>query len=163
MTQWILNDQTTVSVISSFVDSWTGGSLLIIARFVFVSIFSYLYFSHNINNQLSLLSANFIHIQPQIDIVNKFVYNTINYMGGLNIVTISEQIKVLCVRSNISMAELARRLGKSPQALNAKLKRESFTIEELEIIAEVVDAKFLRSFELSSGDKIWVRILTSVM
>ena len=45
--------------------------------------------------------------------------------------TISEQIKVLCVRSNISMAELARRLGKSPQALNAKLKRESFTIEEL--------------------------------
>jgi hypothetical protein len=52
------------------------------------------------------------------------------------------------------MAELARRLGKSPQALNAKLKRESFTIEELEIIAEAVDAKFLRSFELSSGDKI---------
>ena len=68
--------------------------------------------------------------------------------------TISEQIKVLCVRSNISMAELARQLGKSPQALNAKFKRESFTIEELEIIAEAVDAKFLRSFELSSGDKI---------
>lgn len=78
----------------------------------------------------------------------------IGYMEGLNIMTISEQIKVLCVRSNISMAELARRLGKSPQALNAKLKRESFTIEELEIIAEAVDAKFLRSFELSSGDKI---------
>lgn len=75
-------------------------------------------------------------------------------MEGLSIMTISEQIKVLCVRSNISIAELARRLGKSPQALNAKLKRESFTIEELEIIAEAVDAKFLRSFELSSGDKI---------
>ena len=68
--------------------------------------------------------------------------------------TISEQIKVLCVRSNISVAELARRLGKSPQALNAKLKRESFPIEELEIIADAVDAKFLRSFELPSGDKI---------
>ena len=68
--------------------------------------------------------------------------------------TISEQIKVLCVRSNISMAELARRWGGGGEALNAKLKRESFTIEELEIIAEVVDAKFLRSFELSSGDKI---------
>ena len=75
-------------------------------------------------------------------------------MEGLSIMTISEQIKVLCVRSNISMAEHARRLGKSPQALNAKLKRESFTIEELEIIAEAVDAKFLRNFELSSGDKI---------
>ena len=54
----------------------------------------------------------------------------------------------------ISMAELARRMGKSPQALNAKLKRESFTIEELDIIADAVNAKFLRSFELSTGDKI---------
>ncbi len=68
--------------------------------------------------------------------------------------TISEQIKVLCVRSNISVAELARRLGKSPQTFNAKMKRESFTIEELEIIANVVDAKFLRNFELSTGDKV---------
>lgn len=68
--------------------------------------------------------------------------------------TISEQIRVLCVRSNISIAELARRLGKSPQALNAKLKRESFTIEELDIIADAVGAKFLRSFELSTGDKV---------
>ena len=68
--------------------------------------------------------------------------------------TISEQIKVLCVRSNISVAELARRLGKSPQTINAKLKRESFTIEELEIIADAVNAKFLRAFELSSGDQI---------
>lgn len=68
--------------------------------------------------------------------------------------TISEQIKVLCVRSNISVAELARRIGKSPQSLNAKLKRESFTIEELEIIADAANAKFLRAFELSSGDQI---------
>ena len=68
--------------------------------------------------------------------------------------TISEQIKVLCVRSNISVAELARRLGKSPQTFNAKMKRESFTIEELDIIADAVNAKFFRNFELSSGDKI---------
>ena len=72
-------------------------------------------------------------------------------MKGYEIMTISEQIKVLCARSNISMAELARRMGKSPQA---KLKRESFTIEELDIIADAVNAKFLRSFELSTGDKI---------
>ena len=68
--------------------------------------------------------------------------------------TISEQIKVLCVRSNISVAELARRLNKSPQSLNAKLKRESFTIEELEEIALAVDARFIRMFELSSGERI---------
>lgn len=68
--------------------------------------------------------------------------------------TISEQIKILCVRSNISVAELARRLGTSPQAFNAKMKRQSFTVEELEVIAEAVEAKFSRSFELSSGDKV---------
>ena len=68
--------------------------------------------------------------------------------------TISEQIKVLCVRSNVSVAELARRIGKSPQAFNAKLKRESFTIEELEIIGEAVNARFMRSFELPSGDTV---------
>lgn len=68
--------------------------------------------------------------------------------------TISEQIKVLCVRSNISVAELARRIGKSPQSLNAKLKRESFTVEELEIIAGAVNATFVRAFELPSGEQI---------
>ncbi|ABS35165.1 helix-turn-helix transcriptional regulator [Clostridium sporogenes] len=68
--------------------------------------------------------------------------------------TISEQIKVLCVRRNISIAELARRLGKSPQNFNAKLKRESFTIVELEEIAEVVEVKFERNFILTNGEKV---------
>lgn len=68
--------------------------------------------------------------------------------------TISEQIKVLCVRSNISVSELARRVGTSPQNLNAKLKRESFTIGELENIAAVVECSFERNFVLANGDKI---------
>ena len=50
--------------------------------------------------------------------------------------TISEQIKVLCVRSNISVAELARRMGTTPQNFNSKMKRESFTISDLEYLAE---------------------------
>lgn len=68
--------------------------------------------------------------------------------------SISDQIKVLCVRSNISMAELARRLGLSPQSLSAKMKRESFTITELEKIADAVGASFVRKFVLFSGDEI---------
>jgi transcriptional regulator with XRE-family HTH domain len=67
---------------------------------------------------------------------------------------ISEQIKVLCVRNNISVAELARRVGTSPQNLNSKLKRESFTISELEHIAEVVEAKFERNFILINGERV---------
>ena len=68
--------------------------------------------------------------------------------------TISEQIKILCVRSNISVSELARRIGTSPQNLNAKLKRGSFTVDDLDQIAEVTDNIFERKFILRNGEKI---------
>ncbi len=68
--------------------------------------------------------------------------------------TISEQIKVLCVRSNISVAELARRIGTTPQNLNGKMKRESFTVAELETIAKAVDCSFERRFILENGEKV---------
>jgi transcriptional regulator with XRE-family HTH domain len=68
--------------------------------------------------------------------------------------TISEQIKVLCVRSNISVAELARRIGTTPQNLSGKMKRESFTVAELENIAVAVNSSFERKFILENGEEI---------
>ena len=68
--------------------------------------------------------------------------------------SISEQIKILCVRSNISIAELSRRLGVSPQGFSAKLKRESFTINDLEKIADAVGAQFERNFILYNGERV---------
>ena len=68
--------------------------------------------------------------------------------------TIKEQIKILCVRCNVSEAQLARRLGTSPQNFNSKMKRESFTIVELEKIADALDVKFRREFILKNGDKV---------
>jgi transcriptional regulator with XRE-family HTH domain len=68
--------------------------------------------------------------------------------------TIAEQIRTLCQRSNISIAELARRTGQSPQNFNSKLKRESFTIDELDIIADAVGASFTREFVLLNGEKV---------
>lgn len=52
------------------------------------------------------------------------------------------------------MAELARRIGISPQSLSAKMKRESFTVADLETIAEAVGAEFERKFVLHNGEKI---------
>ena len=69
-------------------------------------------------------------------------------------ITISEQIRVLCIRSNISVAELARRLGKSPQSFNSQLKRESFTIKDLEEIAEATGTSFRRNYILPNGEEI---------
>ena len=68
--------------------------------------------------------------------------------------TISEQIKILCVRCNVSEAELARRLGKSPQSFNAQMKRESFTIDDLNEIADAVGVEFKRKFILTNGEEI---------
>lgn len=68
--------------------------------------------------------------------------------------TISEQIKVLCVRTNISVSELARRMGMSAQNLNAKLKRETFTIADLDQIAEATGTTFERKFILNDGESV---------
>jgi len=68
--------------------------------------------------------------------------------------TIEEQIKILCVRSHISVAELARRVGQSPQNFNGKLKRQSFSISELETIAQALNCKFERAFIMPNGDRV---------
>ncbi len=45
--------------------------------------------------------------------------------------SVSEQLKILCVKLGISVSELGRMSGKSPQAFNQKMKRETFTVDEL--------------------------------
>lgn len=68
--------------------------------------------------------------------------------------TVSEQIKVLCVRCGVSEAELARRLGKSPQSFNSKMKRETFTISDLDEIASALGVTFKRHFILNNGEEV---------
>lgn len=68
--------------------------------------------------------------------------------------TTSEQVRVLCVRSGISLSELARRIHQTPQNFNAKLKRNTITQEELRKIAETLNAKYEQYFVLSNGEKI---------
>ena len=66
----------------------------------------------------------------------------------------SEQIKILCVKLDMSVSELARLYGASPQAFSQKLKRGSFTSEELKKIAKCVGCEFESSFILPNGDKV---------
>lgn len=44
--------------------------------------------------------------------------------------TTSEQIRVLCVRSGVSLSELARRINQTPQNFSVKLKRNTVTQDE---------------------------------
>ena len=68
--------------------------------------------------------------------------------------TTSEQIRVLCVRSGISLSELARRIKQTPQNFNAKLKRNTITQEELLRIANALNVTYEQYFVLPNGDKI---------
>jgi transcriptional regulator with XRE-family HTH domain len=70
------------------------------------------------------------------------------------IVAVSEQIKILCVKLNISVSELARLSGKSPQAFGQRMKRESFTVDELKEIAEVAGCRYEGAFVLPNGERV---------
>lgn len=62
----------------------------------------------------------------------------------------AEKIRILLVkRQNISEAELARRIGISPQNLNAKMKRDNFAEADLHKIADALDCSFEAGFRMN--------------
>ena len=68
----------------------------------------------------------------------------------------SNLIKNLCKEKGISVAELARRIGQTPQNFNKKLKRETVSTEELMEIAEVLRDVFEQSYILENGEKLTI-------
>lgn len=67
-----------------------------------------------------------------------------------------EKIRILLIkRGNISEAELARRMGISPQNLNNKMKRDNFTEKDLQQIAEALDCTYRVTFTMKdTGETI---------
>ena len=68
--------------------------------------------------------------------------------------TTSDMIRELCEKKNTSLAELARRIGQSPQNFNKKLKRGTVSFEEMMEIAKALNVKFEQAFVLPNGQKI---------
>lgn len=68
---------------------------------------------------------------------------------------LSERIRILLVkRGNISEAELARRLGISPQNLSNKMKRDNFTEKDLHAIADALNCSFNASFTMNDTGEV---------
>lgn len=88
-----------------------------------------------------------------VDKLNKNIY-TEERWRDYTVMTTSDQIRVLCARLNISMAELARRMGQSPQSLSGKMSRESFSISDMEKVAEAAGISFVRKFVFPNGEEI---------
>lgn len=68
--------------------------------------------------------------------------------------TSSDMVRELCEKMNISLAELCRRIGQTPQNFNKKLKRGTVSFEEMMEIAENLDVKYEQAFVLPNGEKI---------
>lgn len=68
--------------------------------------------------------------------------------------TIAQKIKMALAFRGMSEAELARALGTSPSAFNQRMKRERFTKEELEQIAEILGGTFRAEFVFPDGTVI---------
>ena len=69
----------------------------------------------------------------------------------------SDIIRELCNRMNISLAELSRRIGQTPQNFNKKLQRGSISSEKIIQIAEVLNVGYEQVFVLPDGEKIGIR------
>ena len=67
---------------------------------------------------------------------------------------LAEQIRILLVKQgNISEAELARRVGSSPQNLNHKMKRDNFTEKDLREIAAALNCELdIRFISKDTGE-----------
>lgn len=78
--------------------------------------------------------------------------------GGVKMTT-SDMVRELCIKSNISISELARRIGQSPQNFNKKLQRGTVSFKELMTIARVLDVKYEQAFILPNGKRIEITSL----
>lgn len=68
--------------------------------------------------------------------------------------TASDMIRELCEKQHISLAELSRRIGQTPQNFNKKLQRGTISFDEMVEIAEAVGVGYEQAFVLPDGKKI---------
>ncbi|MFJ5564361.1 helix-turn-helix transcriptional regulator [Lysinibacillus xylanilyticus] len=66
----------------------------------------------------------------------------------------AKKIKMLMVEKDITLSELAEKIGTSQPNLSNKIKRDNFSEKELNQIAEVLDVKYEANFVLEDGRKI---------
>lgn len=69
-------------------------------------------------------------------------------------VFMSEKIKILLIKKNLTLSKLAVLLGCTRQNLTNKIKRDNFSYSELKEIAKVLDVGVECNFILENGERI---------
>lgn len=69
--------------------------------------------------------------------------------------TMSEKIKIILKRRNMTLAQLAEETGQSRQNLSNKMSRDNFTEKELLVIAKALNCTFIANFKMNdTGEEI---------
>ena len=68
--------------------------------------------------------------------------------------TISEKIRLILRRNELTITALAAAMGITRQYLSTKLRNNDFSIADLEKIASVTGCQFDYSFTTNTGEKI---------
>ncbi|MGE7113960.1 helix-turn-helix domain-containing protein [Lysinibacillus sp. NPDC047702] len=66
----------------------------------------------------------------------------------------TESIKILLIKTGMTVTEVAEALGTSSQNLSNKMRRDDFKVSELEEIAKICGVRFESNFILEDGSKI---------
>lgn len=67
--------------------------------------------------------------------------------------SMAKVVKTLLLERDMNMTELAEKLGKTPQNISAKLRRDNLSENELHEIAKACDATFSGCFTLNDTGK----------
>ena len=68
--------------------------------------------------------------------------------------SIGEKIKILLGRQNMTLAQLAEKIGQSRQNLSNKMSRDNFTEQDARVIAAALGAEFNCTFRFPDGAEI---------
>ncbi len=66
----------------------------------------------------------------------------------------AQKIKMALAYKGMSESELAKALGKTPQAFNQRMKTDKFSTDDLIQIAEIMGASYISEFSFPDGTKI---------
>lgn len=68
--------------------------------------------------------------------------------------TIEQKINMAAAYKGMSQAALARAIGMTPSNFNQKIKRDTFSADEMHAIATALGAIYTAAFEFPDGTKV---------
>ena len=80
-------------------------------------------------------------------------HDNINWDQEVIYITIQEQIKTAAIHGNITLAEVAKKVGMSPQSFSNRMKTGKFTRNELDEIGKALGAEYISCFRFPDGSE----------